>query len=116
MATVAPASIDAEQHISLCETPDRVLDKGVVIAGDIKIKLVDIELLTIQIRLMIASVEKAKEMGMDWWRTNPEFTSQADPEGPRREEERRQLDALRQEEMALLKGRLERLEAATPHC
>jgi hypothetical protein len=101
---------------TLADVLERVLDKGIVIAGDIKIKLVDIELLTIQIRLMIASVEKAKEMGMDWWMTNPEFTSQADPEGPRREEERRQLDALRQEEMALLKGRLERLEAAAPHC
>jgi len=99
---------------TLADVLERVLDKGVVIAGDIKIKLVDIELLTIQIRLMIASVEKAKEMGMDWWMTNPEFTSQADPECRRREEERRQLDARRQEEMALLKGRLERLEAAAP--
>jgi hypothetical protein len=48
-----------------------------VITGDIKIKLVDIELLTIQIRLMIASVEKAREMGMDWWKYNPEFNSRA---------------------------------------
>ena len=53
---------------------ERVLDKGVVIVGDIKVKLVDIELLTIQIRLMIASVDKAKELGMDWWAHNPAFT------------------------------------------
>ena len=67
---------------TLADVLERVLDKGVVIAGDIKIKLVDIELLTIQIRLMIASVDKAKEMGMDWWMTNPQFTSQAVPENP----------------------------------
>lgn len=49
---------------------ERVLDKGVVIAGDIKIKLVEVELLTIQIRLVICSVDKAKEIGIDWW-NNP---------------------------------------------
>ena len=61
----------------LADVLERILDKGVVIAGDIKIKLVDIELLTIQIRLMIASVDKAREMGMDWWMLNPDFNSQA---------------------------------------
>jgi hypothetical protein len=61
---------------SLADVLERILDKGVVIAGDIKIKLVDIELLTIQIRLMIASVDKAREMGMDWWMLNPDFSSQ----------------------------------------
>ena len=62
---------------TLADILERVLDKGVVIAGDIKIKLVDIELLTIQIRLLIASVDKAKEMGLDWWSTNPAFCSSA---------------------------------------
>ncbi|MDN3510778.1 MAG: gas vesicle protein [Candidatus Jettenia sp. CY-1] len=61
---------------TIADVLERILDKGLVIAGDIKIKLVDIELLTIQIRLMIASVEKAKEMGMDWWITNKDFNSQ----------------------------------------
>jgi len=60
---------------TLADVLERILDKGLVIAGDIKIKLVDIELLTIQIRLVIASVEKAKEMGMDWWTTNKDFNS-----------------------------------------
>ncbi len=60
---------------TLADVLERILDKGLVIAGDIKIKLVDIELLTIQIRLVIASVEKAKEMGMDWWATNKDFNS-----------------------------------------
>ena len=55
------------QSSTLSDVLERVLDKGVVIAGDIKVKLVDIELLSIQIRLVICSVDKAKEMGMDWW-------------------------------------------------
>ena len=66
---------------TLADILERVLDKGVVIAGDIKIKLVDIELLTIQIRLLICSVDKAKEMGMDWWAFNPDLTSQAKAAG-----------------------------------
>ncbi len=60
---------------TLADVLERVLDKGLVIAGDIKVKLVDIELLTIQIRLVVASVEKAREMGIDWWTTNPDFSS-----------------------------------------
>ena len=64
------------QSSTLSDVLERVLDKGVVIAGDIKIKLVDIELLSIQIRLVICSVDKAKEMGMDWWVNNPVFCSQ----------------------------------------
>lgn len=56
---------------NLADLLERILDKGIVIAGDIKVKLVDIELLTIQIRLVICSVDKAKEMGMDWWANQP---------------------------------------------
>jgi len=70
----------ATESSTLADVLERILDKGVVIAGDIKIKLVDIELLTIQIRLLIASVEKAKEMGMDWWTTNPDLMSRKDSE------------------------------------
>ena len=55
---------------TLADVLERILDTGLVIAGDIKIKLVDIELLTIQIRLLICSVDKAKEMGIDWWSDN----------------------------------------------
>ena len=62
---------------NLVDILSRVLDAGIVIAGDIKIKIVDIELLSIQIRLVIASVDKAREMGLDWWRTAPEFCPQA---------------------------------------
>ena len=64
---------------NLADILERVLDKGVVIAGDIKVKLVDIELLTIQVRLLICSVDKAREMGMDWWLRNPDLCSKAAP-------------------------------------
>src|SRR5688572_30862033 len=61
----------------LVDVLDRVLDKGVVIAGDVKINLLDIELLTIKVRLLIASADKAKEMGIDWWAHDPELSSKS---------------------------------------
>jgi len=61
------------ESTNLADLLERVLDKGIVIAGDIKIKLVDVELLTIQIRLVVCSVDKAKEIGLDWWVNNPAF-------------------------------------------
>lgn len=62
---------------TLADILERVLDKGIVVAGDIRVKLVDIELLTIQIRLVICSVDKAVEMGMNWWAQNPDFIAKA---------------------------------------
>jgi hypothetical protein len=56
---------------------ERLLDKGVVISGDIRIRLVEVELLTLEIRLLICSVDKALEMGLDWWTGNPAFDSRA---------------------------------------
>jgi hypothetical protein len=66
------------QSSTLADVLERVLDKGIVIAGDIRVKLVDIELLSIQIRLVICSVDKAQEMGMDWWVNNPIFSRGGD--------------------------------------
>ena len=78
MITQQPAAIAHSINGStLADILERVLDKGIIIAGDIKIKLVDVELLTIQIRLLICSVDKAKEMGIDWWTTNPYLSSKA---------------------------------------
>jgi hypothetical protein len=62
---------------SLADILERVLDKGIVIAGDIQINLLDIELLTIKLRLLIASVDKAKEMGIDWWESDPMLNSES---------------------------------------
>ena len=88
---------------SLVDVLDRVLDKGVVIAGDISISLLDIELLTLRIRLLIASADKAQEMGIDWWRDDPFLSGQA---GRRRREESRL-----EQENETLRGRLEKLES-----
>jgi len=91
---------------TLADVLERILDKGVVIAGDIKIKLVDIELLTIQIRLLICSVDKAKEMGIDWWMTNSYLSS-----GAKQQLENQELDTLRAR-IASLEGDLARQQAA----
>jgi hypothetical protein len=62
---------------NILEILEKILDKGVVIAGDIKIALADVELLTIKIRLIVASVDKAKEIGLDWWENDPYLSSKA---------------------------------------
>jgi len=62
---------------SLADVLERVLDKGIVIAGDIQIRLLDIELLTIKIRLLVASVDRAREMGINWWESD-EYLTQLD--------------------------------------
>jgi hypothetical protein len=62
------------QSTNLGEILERVLDKGLVIAGDIQVNLLDIELLTIKVRLVIASLETAKEVGIDWWEHDPWLT------------------------------------------
>jgi len=83
---------------NLADILERVLDKGIVIAGDIKIQVADIDLLTIKIRLLIASVDKAMEMGINWWQTDTYLSSKS------RETE---MEA----ENKSLKTRVERLEA-----
>src|SRR5687767_8058833 len=59
----------------LVDILDRVLDKGLVIAGDIKINLANVELLTIQVRLLICSIDKAEQIGMNWWRHDPRLVA-----------------------------------------
>lgn len=62
---------------TLVDVLSLVLDKGIVIVGDIQIKLADVDLLTIKIRLLIAGVDKAKEMGIDWWERDSYLSSKA---------------------------------------
>ncbi|MBW3363355.1 gas vesicle protein [Streptomyces microflavus] len=69
--------IPGPQTTNLADILERVLDKGIVIAGDIKIDLLDIELLTIRLRLFVASVDTAKKAGIDWWETDPALSSKA---------------------------------------
>jgi len=82
MITQQRTMAHSTQGDTLADILERVLDKGIIIAGDIKIKLVDVELLTIQIRLLICSVDKAKEMGIDWWTTNPYLSSKVQAAQP----------------------------------
>ena len=87
----------AIEATNLADILERVLDKGIVIAGDIKIQLADIDLLNIKIRLLVASVDKAMEMGINWWQQDSYLSSKA------KETE------IEKENMAL-KKRLDRLE------
>ncbi|WP_329332842.1 gas vesicle protein [Streptomyces sp. NBC_00663] len=91
---------------NLADILERVLDKGIVIAGDIRINLLDIELLTIKLRLIVASVDKAKEMGIDWWEDDPALSS-----GARRKELARENAELRERIAQLEPGRAEEKEA-----
>ncbi len=63
---------------------DRVLDKGLVIAGDVRISLANVELLTIRIRLLVCSVDKAEQIGLNWWKFDPNLTHPAGLPAPRR--------------------------------
>jgi hypothetical protein len=91
--------IHATEATNLADILERVLDKGIVIAGDISIHLADVELLNIKIRLIVASVDKAKEMGINWWETDPNLSSKA---------------AAAEKEHAGLQKRIEELEARLP--
>jgi len=90
--------VHAIEATNLADILERVLDKGIVIAGDIKIQLADIDLLNIKIRLLVASVDKAMEMGINWWQQDSYLSSKA----KEKEIEKENRD---------LKKRLERLEA-----
>jgi hypothetical protein len=69
---------------NLLDILDRVLDKGLVIAGDVRISLANVELLTIRIRLLVCSVDKAEEIGLNWWKFDPNLTHPAGLPAPPR--------------------------------
>jgi hypothetical protein len=85
------------QTTNLADLLERVLDKGIVIAGDITLALGQVEILSIKVRLLIASIDKAQEIGIDWWRSDPALSSRARTEKV-------------EQENRLLKERLDRLE------
>src|SRR5690242_16043845 len=89
-ATSGSRSISTPQSTNLGDILERVLDKGLVIAGDIRVNLLDIELLTIKLRLIVASLETAKEVGIDWWEHDPWLTGKRD-ERPELAEENERL-------------------------
>ena len=89
--------VHAIEATNLADILERVLDKGIVIAGDIKIQLADIDLINIKIRLLVASVDKAMEMGINWWQQDSYLSSKA-------------KETEIEKENATLKKRLDRLE------
>lgn len=95
MAT--PKMMHATEATNLADILERVLDKGIVIAGDIKIQLADVDLLNIKIRLLVASVDKAMEMGINWWQQDAYLSTKA-------------KETEIEKENVALKKRLDRLE------
>jgi len=96
----------ATEATNLADILERVLDKGIVIAGDIRIQVADIDLLNIKLRLLVASVDRAMEMGIDWWRQDSYLSSAASSKDLERENQelKRQL------------GRNEELRKRMLHC
>jgi hypothetical protein len=86
-------TVHAIEATNLADILERVLDKGLVIAGDIKIQIADIDLLNIKIRLLVASVDKAMQLGINWWQQDPYLSSRA-----------------KEKEAAKLEKRIKRLE------
>jgi hypothetical protein len=101
MHSYRPLTERPREGQGLVDVLDRVLDKGLVIAGDIRVNLLDIELLTIKVRLLIASADKAREMGIDWWAHDPRLSSKAEHNDQSR----------LHEENRMLRERLDRLES-----
>ena len=90
----------------LVDVLDRILDKGLVIAGDIKVSLANVELLTLQIRLLVCSIDKAEQIGLNWWRYDTNLTTRAAVAEAENAELRERLAALEHE--------LRQLNAAPP--
>jgi hypothetical protein len=100
---------------NLADILERVLDKGIVIVGDIRINLLDIELLTIKLRLLVASVDKAKEIGIDWWEHDPALSSRAGRRSTLDEQRRSTLEEQNERlraEVNELRRKVERVEKA----
>ena len=104
MAFELPAN---HRSTGLVDVLDRVLDKGLVVAGDIRVSLAEVELLTIRIRLLICSLDKAQEIGLDWWRYDRDLSP---GRAPRAVIEHEELRA----HIALLEQKIEALTAAAP--
>jgi hypothetical protein len=89
----------------LVDVLDRVLDKGLVVAGDIKVSLAEVELLTIRIRLLICSIDKAEQIGMDWWKFDHHLSPGKQALSAENEELRKQIRVLERKLLALTRRR-----------
>ncbi len=102
----APLEPSYRRSTGLVDVLDRVLDKGLVIAGDIRVSLAEVELLTIRIRLLVCSIDKAEQIGLDWWRDDPHLSVAARKLAQENENLRDQL--------RLMEDRLADIERALP--
>ena len=102
----------AHRSTGLVDVLDRVLDKGLVVAGDIKVSLAEVELLTIRIRLLVCSLDKAQEIGLDWWRYDRDLSPGAHAAGEH-ESLRAEIRQLRERIDALVGTRAAPVRRAT---
>jgi hypothetical protein len=96
---------DGHRSTGLVDVLDRVLDKGLVVAGDIKVSLAEVELLTIRIRLLICSIDKAEQIGLDWWKFDHHLSPGKQALSAENEELRKQVRALERKLMSLMRKR-----------
>jgi hypothetical protein len=96
--------LESRRSTGLVDVLDRVLDKGLLVAGDIRISLAEVELLTIRIRLIVCSIDKAQEIGMDWWRHDVHFAPGKNTLAAENAELRRQIRQLERRVAALTPG------------
>src|SRR2546429_3963842 len=89
-----PLSDGPQRSTGLVDVLDRVLDKGLVVAGDVKVSLAEVELLTIRIRLLICSIDKAEQIGLDWWRFDHHFSPGKQKLSAENEELKKQIRTL----------------------
>jgi hypothetical protein len=99
--TIEPAY---RRSTGLVDVLDRVLDKGLVVAGDIRVSLAEVELLTIRIRLLVCSIDKAEQIGLDWWRNDPNLSVAARRLSLENENLRQEIRALQEKVAALEVG------------
>jgi hypothetical protein len=99
-----PAGLSRPRGESLADLLERVLDKGIVVTGDIVVQLADVELLTLKVRLLICSADTAQRLGLDWWRHDPYFSGRG--ESPPEDENRRLRERVEELERRLQERRL----------
>ena len=106
-----PSAVEGRPHSTgLVEVLDRILDKGLVVAGDIRVSLAEVELLTIRIRLLVCSIDKAEQIGLDWWKFDHHLSPGKQALSAENEELRKQVRALERQLKAL--GRRRSVPAA----
>jgi hypothetical protein len=91
---VADLHFPRERASGLVDVLDRVLDKGLVVAGDVRISLAEVELLTIRLRLIVCSIDKARQIGLDWWTRDTTLTAGDEARSLENETLKRQVQAL----------------------